>query len=598
MGRCCTWELFFKSARLRRAFGFFSAILAGFFYLSGHEAAASPPRPETLVYLHIGDLSSLDPAYPYDAISQSVILNLYETLLTYEGESLTQIVPLLAAEVPSAKNGLISEDGRSYSFPIRRGVRFQDGSPMGPEDVKYSLMRFLLTDRAGGPSSLLLRPILGLDSTRGEDGGIQVRFEDINRAIEVRGDRVVVHLARPFAPFLSLMARWSYVMSRSWSQGHGEWDGKGETWKKYNNPKREDSYSFNHANGTGPFQLESWDRSAKQLVLKRNERYWRRPAKLGRVILKTIDEFSTRRLMLEAGDADLIDLPIPFMELVRAMPGVSVRKGRRLQTDPVLFFTFQINPEANPDIGSGRLDGRGIPPDFFQDEDVRKGFAYSFDYEGFLAEVFQKMAERAVGPIPPGLLESGSDLPFYRLDLDAARRHFRKAWGGRVWKKGFEFTMTYNTGSELREVACQILQRKVQSLNPKFKLHLRGVEWAVFLDKTQSHRMPIFGRGWMADYPDPHNFAFPFLHSQGRYPIAQGYRNPELDLWVEEAVEEKDPQRRGELYRRIQASAYREALQIYTVHPQGVRAMRDWVQGYFDNPIFLGVYFYPLSKRE
>ncbi|HLW59808.1 MAG TPA: ABC transporter substrate-binding protein [bacterium] len=105
-------------------------------------------NPGTFVELQFGDVSSLDPDLAYDIYSAEPIWpNVYETLITYSGSSLDKFQPMLATEVPSLANHLISPDGLTYTFPIRKGVHFHDGSVMTPDDVVYSIRRFLLQDR-------------------------------------------------------------------------------------------------------------------------------------------------------------------------------------------------------------------------------------------------------------------------------------------------------------------------------------------------------------------------------------------------------------------------------------------------------------------
>jgi peptide/nickel transport system substrate-binding protein len=560
-------------------------------------APAQTKNPDTFVDAQVGEVTSLDPAYAYDNASQGLLLNIYEPLLSYDGPSLERLVPLLAAQVPSAKNGLISADGRTYRFPIRKGVKFHDGSALTPEDARYSLMRFMLLDRAGGPSWLLLEPIMGATSTRDSSGTVKIDFQEVEKAVRVEGDSLVVTLKRPFAPFLSIMARWSYVMPKAWAAAHGDWDGKEGSWKKFNNPEAEKTYFFANANGTGPFKLERWDRTAKYILLARHDGYWRKPAALKRVLLKAVPEFSTRRLMLQAGDADIIETVRPLLGQLQGLPGVRIVDNLpRLSTDPVLFFTFHVNTFANPDIGSGKLDGEGIPPDFFTDVDVRKGFAYAFDYDALRRDTFKGAAARAKGPIPPAVPGYDEKAPFYSYDLKKAEEHLRRAWGTKLWEKGFRFTLTYNVGSENREAACQILKKNVERLNPKFKIDIRGVEWASYLDKAQRRLMPIFSRGWYADYPDAHNFVYAFYHTDGRYASAQAYHNVQMDQLVEKAVREVDTAKRDALYSRILKLGFDEVPSIVTVHPLGVFAMREWVRGFFENPVFLGTYYYPISK--
>ncbi len=561
--------------------------------------AAEPVKnPDTFTNLEIGEVSSLDPAFPYDASSQSVIQNVYETLIAFKGSSLSEFEPRIAERVPSFKNKLISPDGRQYRFTIGKGVKFHDGSEVTPEDARYSLLRFMICDRAGGPSALLLEPIAGVASTRNSSGTITLDFAALEKAVRVEGNDLVILLPRPFGPFLSIMARWSYVIPKEWARAHGEWDGTAETWKTFNDPPKEKSYLYQNMNGAGPFKLVRWDKTARYVLLDRHNEYFRGPAKLKHVLVKAVPELNTRKLMLQAGDADLIETPRPYAAQLLGIAGVAVLDGlRRLQTDPALFFTVKINPTANPDIGSGKLDGEGIPPDFFNDVEVRRGFSYAFDYEAILRDTFKGTAARALGPIPPSVLGYDANQQGYSHDLKRAEEHLRRARGGEVWAKGFRFTLTYNTGSENREAAAQILKKNIEKLNLKFRVDLRGVDWASFLDKAQRRLMPLFARGWLADYPDAHNFIYAFYHSAGRYPSAQGYSNAELDSWIEQAAVEPSPAKRVELYKRILAKGFAEAPVIFTVHPTGVYGLRTWVKGFVDNPVNLGIYYYPISKR-
>lgn len=204
-------------------------------------ACAKQDMKDTLVVAHKGEMESLDPVYSYDGVTHGLLINVYDTLLKFDGASLTDLLPSVSAAVPSKDNGLISADGRTYTFPIRKGIKFQGGEDLTPEDVRYSLLRFLLSDVSGGPSSLLLEPILGVSSTRNDKGEIVVDFKEAANAVRVEGDNVVVTLKRPFAPFLSIVARWGYIVSKEWAVSHGAWDGTEETWKKFNNFAKDSS---------------------------------------------------------------------------------------------------------------------------------------------------------------------------------------------------------------------------------------------------------------------------------------------------------------------------------------------------------------------
>lgn len=543
--------------------------------------------PGEFVQLSISDPVTLDPAWFYDTTSHSIVLNLYETLVGFKGADASTLEPRVSERVPSRANGLVSADGRTYVFPIRKGIRFHDGSELTPEDVRYSLMRFMLLDRPAGPSSILLEPVAGVATARRGGKLLEEVYERVDRAVRAEGEVVTLTLKEPFAPLLTVLASWAPVLSRSWCAAHGEWDGTKAGRARLDRPDKESSYLYDHANGSGPFLLERWDPKARELVLKRFEGYRLGPARLSRAVLRTVDDFQTRKLLLQAGDADAIHADRLQLPLLRGMEGVELLDGLPiLETNPVVFFTFRIDPTANPNIGSGKLDGEGIPPDFFADKDIRRAFAHAFDYDGFIRDVNGGEGSRISGFIPEGLLGHSTDGPRPPFDLEKAERFFRAARGGEVWRKGFRFTIAYNTGSQPREAIVTMLKRSVEGINPRFHIDARPIQWSAYLEQMNRSRLPVFLLGWSADYPDPHAFAFPFMHSQGRLPSIQRYKNAEADRLVTAAMRESDPAKRARMYARLQAVAHEDIPALYLLRSGLCRVQRTWVKGFLHRPVW------------
>ena len=591
------------SARIRAMLKLAAAAALALAVSPAASQASGVRNPDSYTYLTISDADSLDPSFSYDTASHMIGLNIYEPLFQFDKTSTEKLAPLIAEQVPSAANGLISPDGRTYTIALRKGVKFHDGTEVTPEDARYSILRFMLQDRAAGPSSLLLEPLLGYPSTRDEkDNILPSVWADANRAVSVQGDNLVLRLPRPYAPLLSILASWAPALSKPWAVKNGDWDGTEATWRKYNNPSKQSSPFFEKAMGTGPFKLERWDRKTKEFILTRHDQYWRGPAKLRNIVVKGVSEFGTRKMMLQAGDADAIYADRPLLSQLQGIPGVKIIDDLpTMEMNPVVFFTYKINAAGNSFLGSARLDGEGIPDDFFADKDVRKAFAYAFDYKGFISDVMRGKGTQAVGAIPKSLPGHNPKGKKYQLDLKKSEEHFKKAFEGRLWEKGFKFTISFNSGNLPRQTVCQILKRNVESLNAKFKIDVRAVEWPTFLDAYRTSKLPIFVMGWNADYPDPHNFAFPLLHSKGDYPMTQKFKNPEFDRLVEEANAETIPAKREATYAKLQELAFEEAPQLYIVDTVRYRTQRSWVKGWLHNPIFpdapYGSYFYTLWKE-
>jgi len=548
--------------------------------------------PRSLTYAVSTDFDTLDPDWAYDATSLFAIQQMYEGLVGFDGPAVDRFIPLMASVVPTRENGFLSADGMTYAFPLRGGVKFHDGSTVSAQDVKYSIMRFLLTDRDGGPSSLLLEPLIGRPSVTGPDGRPDPEaYELADKAVSIEGDAVVLRLKRPFAPLLSVLAGFAPVVSRAAVIKRGGWDGLPDNWMNYWNVPKEKAALYSGDGGTGPFKLASWDRGLKRLTLTRNDLYWRSPPSLERATLATVEEPRARRKMLETGDADVAQVDPRSLPFFQAVPGSVVDTGLPLlETNSVIFFNFKIETKDNPWIGSGKLDGQGVPPDLFADLDVRRGFAFAFDYDGYIRDGFHGAATRARGPIPAGLgymtpSHATADQRGLPYSLEEAARSLRAARGGELWNSGFLLPIAYNEGNPDRRLACRDLADNLAKVNQKFRVDCRGISQTKLLQELLAHRLSVFVYRWVLDYPDPHNAIEPFLSSNGFFGSALSYSNTRADAMVEQAAEESDPNQRKREYSELQALALYDIPAIFTVDTTGAVARRVKVQNWLYNPI-------------
>jgi len=565
-----------------------------------------PPikNPDTIIVATIGEPETLDPAWAYDTASGEVIFNIYNTLIFFDREHVDKFVPMIAEKVPSVENGLVKDGGKTIIFPIRKGIKTHDGGEITPEDVEYSFERAMIQERDGGPVWMLLEPLLGVESLSelgdlSDPEDAQRIGEMIDAAVEVEGDNVVFHLAKPFplTTFLQIWSQtWASIVDKECAIKHGAWPGNKDNWvevfKKYHNPETPELQEADC--GSGPFMLEKWEHG-KQISLIRFDDYFQGPAKIRRAIIKKVDEWSTRKLMFLKGDADIIDVPRQHAQELEGAPNIRVYKNLPTLAVTALFFTFEIDPES-PYIGSGKLDGHGIPPDFFKDINVRKAFAYAFDWDTYIKEVWQGEAEHIPGPIPRGLPGFNPDQPKYEFNLTKAEEYFKKAWNGTVWEKGFYLEILYNVGNVQRKTAAEILKENIEKINPKFKIYVRGVEWPTYLRAMVKGQLPCFIIGWLADYPDPHNFVHPFMHSKGTFAAWQHYKNPKVDELIDKGIRTSDPEQRKQIYYELQKIYYEDVPSVVLYQPLGRHYERDWIQGWYYNPIYPGIYFYALSK--
>ncbi|MDM8536324.1 ABC transporter substrate-binding protein [Desulfobacterales bacterium HSG17] len=553
--------------------------------ISGFSHAIAASSPDTYVFAGYGTLRTLDPCVAYDTVSQQRVLNIYETLIFFDGSATDKFVPMLASEVPSVENKGIAADGKTYTFTIKKGVKFQKGEDLTPEDVVYSFKRNMIADPDGGPMWMLLEALTGKGSTRDSQGKIiDGIFDIIDKAVEAKGDQVIFHLPAPYPPLMGILSyNSSVIIDKQWSISNGCWDGNIANAAKYNKPAPGHEPLQKIANGTGAYKMKSWEPS-KHFIFERFDGYWGKKPQIKNAIFKYVKEWSTRKLMLQNGDADRVLVDTPYVPEVQAMKGLKLYEVPQLSMSAACLCQ-KIEPKGNTNIGSGKLDGNGIPPDFFSDINVRKAFLHAFDRKLYKEDVFNNLVIMPTNPNIEGL-PYHKNVPVYEFDLEKAKEYMKKAWNGKVWNKGFKMIITHNTGNEMREAAAHMLAENITSLNPKFKIEVRNVDWKDYLVQYRNFMYPIFLIGWGADYADPHNFLYTFMHSQGVYGRFMAYNNPESDKLCDQGIANIDPSKRNEVYSRLQDIWYEDAVAVPLYQQIDVRAYRDNVKGYVPNPLF------------
>ncbi|UCE97905.1 MAG: ABC transporter substrate-binding protein [Dehalococcoidia bacterium] len=537
------------------------------------------------------DIVTLDPAFAYDTASAGQLENIYETLITYAADSTSEFLPCLATEWQ------ISDGGLTYRFKIRKDVYFHNGNPLTPEDVEYSFERGMVHDYSLGPQWMFFEPLFGLGiySSRTNDGLIPL--DEIKNKVEVDGDWVQFNLANSYEPFMQILASsWGSIVDKDWCVANGDWTGTQESYFALNNPPPGGSPVNSITNGTGPFMLDYWQ-VATEIALVRNDNYWGEPAHFRGVVTKIVEEWSLRKLMFELGDVDCAVVPFVSYEEMSSIDEITAYDNLPTLLNQAFFFQFDIDPSSTL-VGSGRLDGDGIPHDFFSDSNVRKGFAYAFDWDTYITEGMSGYGQEIASPIVEGVPYFQQDWPKYDLDLEKAENYLRQAWGGDLWEKGFELTLVYSAGDISGEIACEILQNNLFTINPLFKVNIQLMGWPNMLDNMVYGRLPMYLNGWTADYPDPHNFVFPYMHSSGTFAQWQRYSNQVVDDLIEEAVASVDKSERQLLYNQLVQLYYEEIPSIILSQNIAVYFFRDWIQGFVFNPIrpSYETYSYYLSK--
>lgn len=291
---------------------------------------------------------------------------------------------------------------------------------------------------------------------------------------------------------------------------------------------------------------------------------------------------------------------------------------RKLQAIVCLFIlvlslsgcTSKEETPANPYLGSNKLDGNGIPPDFFQDVHIRRAIAYCFDWQPIVDDVYMGEAVQSRSLVLPGMSGYDANAPFYTNDLEKCASEFKLADVDKdgipagedsddVWSVGFRFQMLYNAGNSSRQTIAEVLQTNLSSVNDKFVVEVLGLPWPAFLAAQQAYRIPIFVAGWQEDIHDPQNWYQIFtIGPNGKSQSLPEELEDRFQALIEQGVSITDPVERQAVYQQLNQLYFEEAAGLPLVTATSHIFEQKWVRGRIVNPIYPNVYYKTISKAE
>ena len=566
--------------------------------------AVAQTGADTYVFISFGAIDTLDPVQAYDTASGEVIENVYETLYYYADEKVDEYEPRLATDFS------FNDAGDQFTFNLREMVTFHNGNSFTCEDVEYSYQRALVTNPGDSGAWILMEPLTGLfsdaNSELGEDATDEQYaelFQTIENSVVCLDDFTVqFNLVTPDPTFFSKTLFYAAAITdKEWSIANGAWDGTEATWRDWIAVDLRDFPMQTSMNGTGAYKLVEWI-PGQRLVAEANNEYWGGAPSIQNVLLDKVDDQSARILAIQQGDADRIELgERSALTQVSGSPGVTIynENGELGWSSVAVGAAFMNQNIQNPElIGSGQLDGNGIPADFFTDIDMRRCVSYAFDHQVYIDQVLLGAGNTLTMALPPSYLGYDPNVPIYENDLEKAEESCRAAWDGQVWENGFEFTIAYNSSNLGRQTISEIIKANLEFLNPKFRVETRGIAWPDFLALSRDGALPISVSGWIPDYADPDNYIHTFYHSDGFYANRSGFSDAQIDALDEEARTTFDPATRALLYSQLANRAYELAPMV--VYPQSIPYMivRDEVQGVYRNPMLSGQFLWKdISKN-
>jgi peptide/nickel transport system substrate-binding protein len=509
--------------------------------------AAAQGKEIAFTYIEGQVVTTIDPAKHTDESSHHAIINMYDPLL-YPKVAEGSMEP--GGHV--AESWRVTDGAKTYTFQIRKGIKFHDGKELTADDVVFSFQRMVALKKG---FSWLWNGVLTPEQVR------------------ATGPHTVVFtLSQPYAPFLSTLTQLfivnrDQVLANKKPGTYGDFGDYGEAWLG------------DQVAGSGPYTKESWDH-ATTLVMKAFPGYWRgwKPNQITRVTYRTVQEEATMRTLLLGGQADMIDqwrTPTTFQQLAKT-PGIVVDERPSAQ-----LYHIELNTQRAP----------------LSDVRVRRALALAFDYKTAIDQVF-KGAVLARGPVPNRVYGHSDKVQAYTQDVEQARRELAAA-GVKPGQLTFDYW--FPTGNELGRQIGLLAQANLAVIG--VKLNLKETPWAQMVQasataETNPDVASIFDT-LKYPHPDSHTYGMYHPSAWGSYRTISRYKNDEVTKALEQARATVERDAQLALYQRAQELIVQDYPSIFVANPLHRIAFRDYVKGYrYVGLLGYDVAFYDLTIEK
>jgi len=486
------------------------------------------PLGKGVLNLYGIDPHTLDPAVSGEMTSHQYIMQIFSGLVRLDDN--------LEPAPDIAERWEIGNGGRTYTFYLRRDVRFHDGRALKAEDIKFSWQRACDPATRSLTAATYLGDIVGvkevLAGNTKEISGVKVIDEyTLQVTIDASKSYFLSKLTYPTA----------FVVDKDNVRAGGRW------WRS--------------PNGTGPFKLKEWT-EGNRLVLERNNLYYGKVAGVALVVFHLLAGVPMN--LYETGQIDVAGVSLEYIDRVTDKAGPFYRE---LTIVPELSFYY---------IGFNTTK----PP--FDDANIRRAFSMAIDKDKLVSLVFRDMVQRADGILPPGIPGFNKDLSGLKYDANKARDLIKQSKYGDVAKLPPITITTSGYGGVIGHSLEAIIHQWRENLGVEVKV--RQLEPEYFFYHLREEKDELFDIGWIADYPHPQDFLDILFHS-GVDNNWSEYSNPEVDVLLEKAAVEPDAKKSLELYQQIEQKLVADAACLPLWFSRNYVLVKPYVKGYRLNPL-------------
>jgi len=477
--------------------------------------------PVTAVYSNIAETPTLDPAIIFSSDGFVFARNVYEGLVEYKPGTV-DIQPLLAESWET------SEDGLTFTFKLKPGVKFHDGSDLNADGVVAALKRIQEVNQ--GPGSFM------------------TNISDIS----ANGtDTVIIKLENVDHTFLGKLPKLPIVSSAAIDANKTDSDPLASEW-----------FAVNSA-GTGPYKLDNWQRNQAINLVGFND-YWREfeDGTPTSVVLRVDPDIATAMQLLEAGEID-------FMGSVGPDDSARAKEMSGVQVLESPSYYGQIMPM---NVTRGPL----------QDVKVRKAIALAFDYQG-MVDFYQGYAEGSTGPIPTGFSEKIGERPAYQQNIEEAKALLAEAG----YADGFEIEYIGLKGLSYFEFAGTLIEQNLKEIGITVKQTL--IPWpemaAAYSSRETAGDISFLNMSAFTNDAGQYlgqAYLSTNTGDKGGYNWSF-YENEDLDSRINALSQIANPEERMAATEQVNADIADLYLAIYVTQPKLAQPVKAGWTGYYDS---------------
>ncbi|MFD9626087.1 ABC transporter substrate-binding protein [Peribacillus muralis] len=516
-----------------------TGILALSLALAGCSASTSKDKDEgkggsgdakggTLIYGKGGDAVGLDPAVVTDGESFIVTQQIFETLVKY-GENDTEINSGLA------ESWEVSDDAKTYTFKLKTGIKFHDGTDFNADAVVKNFQRWAKSkDEA---KFAYYASMFG--GFEGDEGHV------IKEVKAIDDSTVEFTLNRPQAPFLKNLAMPTFAIASPTG-----FEKEGDNFTK--NPS-----------GTGPFKFKAW-KPGDTIEVVKNDDYWQDGLpKLDGITFKVIKDNSARLNAAIKGEIDLMDGLNPSD--ISKVKGDDKLQSFERPSMNVGYFAFNV--EKAP----------------FDKKEVRQAISHLINKKEIIDNFFEGTAEPAKNPMPPSVSGYNDNVEDYDYDVEKAKKLLKEAGLEDGFKMDLWAMPVPRPYMPDGQKVAEAIQASLKQVG--IEANIVSYEWAAYLEKVQAGEAQSFMLGWTGDNGDADNFLYTLLDKDniGSNNYAR-YANDEVHDLLIEAQSTANEDKRNELYGKAQEIIHDEAPWVPLVHSLPQLAGTKAVKGFVPHP--------------